>query len=171
MWKRYLQGFYNKNSRFQRNVLRKNDFPFEKVFFIVFGVWVISLSFCKIAQSGVPNHRSTCGEKKIGEINLRKICFLFLQKINFVFSAETTWTFSKTVRLDSQTRSLHVQTVIFRYFSGSKNICRKIFGHRTETSDFQRKGFLRLVKGAFQVSSATLREKDDKSKLYILWLV
>ena len=41
------------------------------------------------------NHQSTCGEKKIGESTLRKICFFF-KKINFGFWAEKTWTFSKT---------------------------------------------------------------------------
>ena len=45
----FLLGFYNKKSSFQWNVLRKKDFSFEKVFsVIIFGVWVISLSFCKI---------------------------------------------------------------------------------------------------------------------------
>ena len=102
-----------------------------------------------------------------GKINLEKLFSLN----NFGLWAEKTWTFSKTVRHDSRNRSLHVQMIIFINFSGSKSICRKIFGHRTETSDFQRKGFLRLVKGTFQVSSATLWKKDDKIKLYIFWLV
>ena len=102
-----------------------------------------------------------------GKINLEKLFSLN----NFGLWAEKTWTFSKTVRHDSQNRSLHVQMIIFRKFSGSKNICIKVFGHWTETSDFQRKGFLRVFKGAFQVSSATLWENDDKLEFYILWLV
>ena len=102
-----------------------------------------------------------------GKINLEKLFFLN----NFGLWAGKTWTFSKTVRLDSQNRSLHVQMIIFRKFSGSKNNCMEVFGHWTETSDFQRKGFLRVFKGAFQVSTATLWEKDDKSKFYVLWLV
>ena len=54
--------------------------------------------------------------------------------------------------------------------SGSKNNCMKVFGHRTETSVFQRKCFLRFAKGAFQVSSSILWEKVDKSKTCICGL-
>ena len=42
---------------------------------IIFGVSVISLSFCKVVQSGVSNYRSTCGKKKIGEINPENLFF------------------------------------------------------------------------------------------------
>ena len=53
------------------------------------------------------------------------------------------WTFSKKI-------------------SGRKNNCMKVFGHRTERSVFRRKCFLRVVKGAFQVFSATLWKKMIK---------
>ena len=107
---------------------------------------------CKILWSGVSNHRSACGENKIGEINLEKL----FSYNNLGLWAENTLTFSKTVRLDTQNRSLHVQMNILKKNSGSKNNCMKVFGHRTETSVFRRKCFLRVVKGAFQVSSSTL---------------
>ena len=75
--KNFFQGPTNKNSRFQRNISIKTDFSFEKIFFsvIFFGVSVISLSFCKVVQSGVSNYRSTCGKKKNGEINLENLFF------------------------------------------------------------------------------------------------
>ena len=95
-----------------------------------------------------------------GKINLEKMFSLN----NFGLWAEKTWTFSKTVRHHSQNRSLHVQMIIFRKFSGSKNICMKIFGHWTETSDYRRKCFLRVVKGTVHVSNAILWENDDKRK-------
>ena len=116
---------------------------------------MISLSFCKFLQSVVSNHQSTWGEKNIGEIKLEKLC----ASNNFELWDEKTWSFSKTVKHDSQNRSLHEQMIFFRNFSGSKNICMKNVDHWTETSDFQRKGFLRVVKGAIQVSSATFRKK------------
>ena len=46
----------------------------------------------------------------------------------------------------------------------------KVFGLWTERWEFLRNVLLRVANGAFQVSSATLWEKDDKSKLYFLWL-
>ena len=103
-----------------------------------------------------------------GKYNLEKLFALN----NFVFWAEKkTWTFSKTVGHDSQNRSLHMQMKTSRNFSGSKNICIKVFGHWTEASDFLRNVLLRVAKVAFQVSSATLWEKTDKTKRYFLWLV
>ena len=102
-----------------------------------------------------------------GKTNLERMFSLN----NFGLWAEKTWTFSKILRHDSQNRSLHLQMIFFRNFSGSKNYCMKVFIHRTETSVFRRIRFLRVVKGAFQVSSSTLWEKSDKSKIYILWLV
>ena len=139
----------------------------RKFIFIVFGVWVISLSFCKILWSGVSSHRSACGENKIGEIILENLFSL----INFGLWGEKTWTFSKTVRHDSQNRSLPVQMTVFRKICGSKNSCLKAFGHWTETSYFRRKHFPRVVKGTVHVSSATLWENDENGKFYILWLV
>ena len=43
----------------------------------------------------------------------------------------------------------------------------KIFGLWTERSDFLRKTLLRVAKGAFHVSRATLWEKDDRSKFSV----
>ena len=133
---------------------------------IIFGVWVFSLSFCKTVVRYVKPPIIVQREIN-GKYNLKKMFSLN----NFGLWAAKTWNFSKTVRHDSQNRSLHAQMNIFRFFSGIKIICMKVFGHWTETSDFWLKCFLRVVKAAFQVFSATLREKDDKSELYILSLV
>ena len=134
---------------------------------LLFGVGAISLSFCKFLQSGVSNNQSTCGEKKMKKLFFEKL----FSSTNFGFWVEKTWTFSKTVRHDSQKRSLHEQMNIFRIIFGSKIICMKVFRHWTEGSDFLRKCFLRVVKGAVHVSSATLWENDDRGRLYFLWLV
>ena len=134
---------------------------------IIFGVWVISLSFLQNSLVRCVKPPIIVRREKIRETNLEEMFSLN----NFGLWAEKIWTFSKTLRHDSQNRSLHVQMIIFRNFSGSKTIWMEVFGHWTETSDFPRKCFLRVVKGAFQVFSATLWEKDDESKLYILSLV
>ena len=115
--------------------------------------------FIKLCQTS--NQRAE--RKKLGKLTFEKVVF-FLQKINFGIGGEKTWTFSKIVRHDSQNRRLTVQMTIFRNFSGSKTIWMEVFGHWTEKSVFRRKWFLRVVKGAFQVSSETLCEKDDRSK-------
>ena len=47
----------------------------------------------------------------------------------------------------------------------------KIFFLWTERSHILRNVSLRVAKGAFQLSSATLWEKDDRSKFNFLWLV
>ena len=89
---------------------------------------------------------------------------------NFWLWAEKTWSFSKTVKHDSQKRSLDEQMNIFRKFYGGKKICLKVSSHWTETSDFRRKYFLSVVKSAFQVSSGTFWEKDDKVNFTICGL-
>ena len=144
----------------------------SKKYYFFYHLWSMSDFFVFLAKFSTKvcqtsNQRAE--RKKLGKLTFEKV--VFLQKINFGFWAEITWTFSKTVRLDSQNRSLHVQMNIFRNYSGSKIICMKVFGHWTKTSVFLRKGFLRVVEGAFQVSSAIPWEKDDKSKLYILCIV
>ena len=47
----------------------------------------------------------------------------------------------------------------------------KIFDLWTGRSNFLRKTLPRVAKGAFHVYTATLWEKDDKSKLNCLWLL
>ena len=168
--KNFLQGFYNRNSRFQRKVLRKNDFSFERGCIFLLSFLEFEWFPCLFLQNSLVR----CVKPPINvlrEIKWGNYPGKSVFSINFEFWRKKTWFFSKTVRHDSQNRSPPVQLTIFRNFSGSKNICMKVFGHWTETSDFPRKCFLRVVKGAFQVFSATLWEKDDKSKLYILWLV
>ena len=72
---------------------------------------------------------------------------------------------------DFQNCSLRVPRNKFRNFFWSKIKCMKIFGFWTERSVFLRYVLLRVAKGAFHLSSATLWEKDDRSKLYFLRLV
>ena len=58
------------------------------------------------------NHPSTCGEKKIEEVNIE----ILFSSNNFGLWAEKTWTFIKTVKHDFQNCSLRVQGNNFRYF-------------------------------------------------------
>ena len=148
----------------------KKIFLSKKFYFsvILFGVWVISLSFLQnaLVRSVCQTTDQHAERNKMGKLT-SKNCFIN----QFWTLRKKTWFFSKTVRHESENGSLTVQLTIFRNFSGNKNIFMKVFGHWTETSDFPRKRFLRVVKGAFQVFSATLWKKDEKSKLYVLWLV
>ena len=134
---------------------------------IISGVWVTSLSFLQISLVRCVKPPIIVRREKIGKINLEKLFFGPVLD----FEEEKAWTFCKTVRHDSQNRSLPVQMTIFRNFSGSKFFCMNVVGQGTETSDFRRKCFLRVVRGAFRVSSAILWEKHDESKFYILCLV
>ena len=131
---------FTKKNRASREMFWGKLISLSKIFFsvILFGVRVISLSFYKILESSVSNHRSAFGENKNGEITLEKLCFL---KSILCFEQKKTWTLSKTVSHISQNRSLRVQMNFFRFLSGSKNICMKVFGLQTETSDFRRKCF------------------------------
>ena len=110
--------------------------------------------FSQVSQNTDPNAE----RKKFGEINLEKIV---LSEVFFGNWAEKTWNFSKTVSHNSPNCSLPLQMNTCRDLFGSKTICMKVFCQWTESSDFLRKCFLRIVKGAVHVSSATLRENDD----------
>ena len=145
----------------------KKDLSFEKVLFFCYHFWSLSdfFVFCAKFFSQVCQTTDQRAERnKMGKLTW-KTCF-FNQF--WTLRKNKTWFFSKTVRHDSQNCSLPGQLTNFRNFSGSKNICMKVFGPWTETSEFQRKGFLRVFKGAFKVSSATLWEKDDEREFYIL---
>ena len=136
----------------QKNICLSKKFYFSV---IRFGVWVISLSFFAKCFSQVCQTTDQHAERnKMGKLTWKN-CFIN----QFWTLRKKTWFFSKTVRHESENGSLPVQLTIFRNFSGNKNICMKVFGHWTETSDFPRKRFLRAVKGAFQVFSATLWKK------------
>ena len=166
--KKFSSGFVQQESALREKSFAEKWFLFRKSFYFsatIFGVWVIPLSFLQISLAKCVKPPINVWREKIREINLEEMFSLN----NFGLWAEKIWTFSKTLRHDSQNRSLHVQMIIFRNFSGSKTIWMEVFGHWTETSDFPRKCFLRVVKGAFQVFSATLWEKVDKNKLYVLW--
>ena len=82
---------------------------------IIFGDWAISLSFCKILLSGVSKHRFTCVEKR----NWEKLDLTNCYSIIFGLWAEKNWTFSKTVKHDSQNSSLRVQRNNDRNFPGA----------------------------------------------------
>ena len=143
----------------------KNIFPSKMFYFsvIIFGVGVILCLFANFFSQVCQTANQREERKKIGEINLEKLCY----SINFWLWAEKTWSFSKTVKHDSQKLSLHEQLNIFRKVYGSKKICMKGFGHWTETSDFWRKLLLRAAKGAIQVSSATFQKKMIKVKFTV----
>ena len=135
----------------------------KEVLFFCYHFWSLSdffVFFAKFFSQVCQTTDQRAERNKMGKLPWKN-CF-FNQ---FWIWGKKIWFFSKTVRHGSQNRSPPVQLTIFRNFSGSKIICMKIFGHWTETSDFPRKCFLRVVKGAFQVFSATLWEKDDKGKL------
>ena len=126
----------------------KKDVSFEKFFFFCYQIWSLSDFFVFLQNCLV-----RCAKPPIivqreinGKINLEKLFYLY----KFGLWAETTWTFSKTLRHDSQNRSLRVQMNIFKRFCGSKNNCMNVSGHRTETPDFRRKCFLGVVEGDFK---------------------
>ena len=151
--KSFFQGSTTKSSRFRRNISMKKDLSFEKVFFFCCHFWSLSDSFVLLQSCLV-----RCVKPPIivqreinGKYNLENLFSLN----NFGLWAEKTWTLSKTVRSDSQNCSLHMQMKIFRFFSGSKNICLKVLGHWMEASNFRWKCFLRVVEGTVHVSSAT----------------
>ena len=168
--KKHSSGFLQQEFALPEECFEEKRFFFRESFFFCYLFWSLSdffVFFAKFLSQVCQTNDQRAETNKMGKLTWKKLFSLN----NFGLWAGKTWIFSKSVRHDSQNRSLHVQMIVFRKFSGSKNICMKVFGHWTETSDFQRKGFLIVFKGAFQVSSATLWEKDDKSEFYVLWLV
>ena len=75
--KKFFSGSNKQKFALPEKYFDQNRFLFRESFFsvILFGVSVISLSFCKVVQSGVSNYRSTCGKKKNGEINKENLFF------------------------------------------------------------------------------------------------
>ena len=144
----------------------KKYFSFEKVFFFCYHFSSCSDFFVFLQTSSVRCVKPPTNvrrEKKIGEIKLEKLCASNI----FGLWEEKTWSFSKTVKHDSQNRSLPEQMNNFRKFYGSKNIYLKVFGLWTETSDFLRKLLLKVAKGAIQVSSATFQKNMIKVKFTV----
>ena len=138
-----------------------------RFFGIIFGGWTISLSFCKLLQSDVSKHRVTCVEKR----NREKRTLKNYYSINFLFWVEKTSTFSKTVKHDSQNCSLRVQRKLFRNFPETTISVWKFLLFEREARISCQNVLRRVAKGAFYVSRATLWEKDDRSKLFCLWLL
>ena len=145
---KFSSGFIQQKFALPENFLRKKIFLFRETFIFLLSFleleWFLRLFadfFCQVCQT--TNQR----------VERKKMAKLFFEKLisltNFWLWAEKTWTFSKTVRHDSQNRSLQEQMNNFRKFYGSKKICLKVSGHWTETSDFRRKYFLSIVKSAF----------------------
>ena len=168
--KKFFSVFNQQKFALPEKYFEEKRFLFRKSFLFLLSFLEFEWCLCLIAKlfSQVCQITDHCAERKYWEKEPWK--FVFFYSI-FGLWAEKTWTFNKTVRHDSQKRSLSVQMNFYRKFSGSKNFCMNVFGQWTEISDFRRKWFLRVFKGAVHVSSATLWGKDDKSKLYILWLV
>ena len=169
LWDEQKQGFHSSTSRFQRNILRKNDFSLEKVLVFCYHFWRLS-NFFVVLRISSPRCVKTAiyvrREKKLG-----KTIFEKLLVYQFRTLSRKIWTFSKTIKHGFQKCSLRVQRNNFRIFFWRKKTCKKVFGLWTERSDFLRKILLRVAKGAFHVSRATLWEKDDRSKLFCLWLL
>ena len=51
--KNFLQSYYNRNSRFQRNVLRKNDFSFERGFIFLLSFLEFEWFLCPFLQNSL----------------------------------------------------------------------------------------------------------------------
>ena len=150
--KKISSGFLQQEFALPEKCFEEKWFLFRESFFYRF--WSLSNFFVFLQNCSV-----RCAKPPINvqsdikvKINLEKLFSLN----NFGLWAEKTWTFSKTVWHDSQIRSLPVQMTVFRNLSGSKNNCKKFFSHWTETSDFRRKCFPRVVKGTVHVSNAIL---------------
>ena len=103
--KEFFSGFNQQKFALLEKYFDEKRFPFRKSFLFLLSSlefeWFVCL-FAKLFSLVCQTTDQRRERKNIGEINLRKICFSFYKKINFGFSAETTWTFSKTVRHDSQ---------------------------------------------------------------------
>ena len=73
LFEKIFQGSYNRLSSFQRNKLRKSDFPFEKVFFFLVSfemieqlLVVLQISSARCIKTPIYVRR----EKKLGETNI-----------------------------------------------------------------------------------------------------
>ena len=101
--------------RFQRIKLGKKIFPFQKVFssfwyqFSRLSNFFVVLQFFQSVES---KQWFTFVEKR----NWEKLTLTNCYSINFGLCAEKSWTFSKTLKHDSQNCSLRVQRNIFRNF-------------------------------------------------------
>ena len=165
--KKISSGFLQQEFALPEESFEEKGFLFRESFFYRF--WSLSVFFVFLQNCSV-----RCAKPPIivqRDIKWKNNLENLFSLNNFGLWAEKNWTSSKTVRHDSQNRSLPVQMTVFRNWCGSKNSCLKVFGHWTETSDFRRKCFPRVVKRTVHVSSATLWEIDDNGKFYILWLV
>ena len=105
----------------------KKDFSFEKVFFFCYHLWSLSdffvfLQSCLVWCVKLP---IKVGKEKPWGNQPSKILFSFLQKIIFGFWAETTWTFSKTVRHDSQNIAYICRWYLSEIFREAKNFVWK----------------------------------------------
>ena len=168
--KKLSSGLLQQEFALPENCFDEKRFLFRKNFYfsvIFFGVWAISLSFVRNSLVRCVKPTINVWREINGKINLEKLFFLNI----FGLWAETTGTFSKTVRLDSQNRSLHVQMNIFKRFCGSEKNCLKISGHRTETPDFWWKCFLGVVEGDFKCPVQHFDKKLIRVNFYIFWLV
>ena len=102
--------------RFQRIKLRKKVFPFQKVYFSFWYHFSRLSNFFVVLQffqSVVSKQRFTFVERR----NWEKLTLTNCYSINFGLCAEKSWTFSKTLKHDSQNCSLRDQRKVFRSFS------------------------------------------------------
>ena len=98
--KKFFSGSNHQKFALPEKYFDQKRFLFRESFFsvIFFGVSVISLSFCKVVQSGVSNYRSMCGKKKMVKLTW-KICFFnqfwSLRRKNLDFQQNSKALFSK----------------------------------------------------------------------------
>ena len=167
--KKFSQGFYNRISRFQRNKLRKTDFPFQKVFFLFGIIFLIEQFLCRFAIFLISCVKAAIyvrGEEKLRELTLKN-CY----SIKFGFWAEKTWPFSKTVKHDSQKCSLGIQRSIFKNFPETTIIVWKFLFFEREDRISCQKIYAGLPKAHFRCPEQHFENKYDRSKIFCLWLL
>ena len=147
---KFSSGSIQQKFALPKKCFREKWFLFRKSFIFLLSFFEFEWFLCRFAKcfSQVCQATDQRAERtKLGKLTFE--IFVFFQK-QFCVLSRKTWIFSKTVRVDSQYRSLHVQMNIFKRFCGSKNNCMKVSGHRTETPDFRWKCFLGVFEGDFK---------------------
>ena len=167
--KEFFSGFNQQKLALPEKYFDEKRFLFRKCFLFLLSFLEFQWFFCLFAKffSLVCQTTDQRRErKKLGKLTWKNSFFnqfWTLRRKNLDFQQNCKAWFSKPLPTCADD---HLQ----KFFYGSKTIWMKVFGLWTETSVLWRKWFLRVVKGGLQVSSATLWEKVDKSKLCILWL-
>ena len=78
--KNFSSGFLQQEIALSENYFEEKWFLFRRSFVFLLSFWSLSdflVFFCKILQSGVSNHQSTCGEKSLEKITFEKFVFFY----------------------------------------------------------------------------------------------